>query len=159
MVLVFTDTLLNILSKHIISKIITCNDKDSPWITSKVKTVIRRNSRVYRKWLKRGRNPTGHYHVREVQNATNKLIRDAEWCFYEKLVDKLSDPETGQKDFWTAFKRISNKKKLTNIPPIFENNRYIPNFQQKADIFDIYDNGSVLPVPFPELMHPYLMSM
>ena len=36
MALVFTDTLLNILSKHIFSKIITCNDKDSPWITSKV---------------------------------------------------------------------------------------------------------------------------
>ena len=96
-----------------------------------------------------------YYHVREVQNATNKLIRDAKRCFYEKLGDKLSDPETGQKDFWTAFKRISNKKKLTNIPPIFENNRYIPNFQQKADIFNayfadqcnIYDNGSALPVP------------
>ena len=68
----------------------------------------------------------------------------------------MSDPETGQKDFWTAFKRISNKKKLTNIPPIFENNRYIPNFQQKADIFNayfadqcnIYDNGSPSPAPF-----------
>ena len=74
----------------------------------------------------------------------------------KKIGDKFSDPETGQKDFWTAFKRISNKKKLTNIPPIFENNRYIPNLQQKADIFNayfadqcnIYDNGRALPVPF-----------
>ena len=40
---------------------------------------------------------------------------------------------------------------------MFENYRYIPNFQQKADIFNayfadqcnIYDNGSALPVPFP----------
>ena len=84
MALVFTDTLLHILSKNIFSKIITCNDKDSPWITSKVKTAIRRNSRVYRKWVKRGRNPTGHDPVREVQNATNKLICDAKRCFYEK---------------------------------------------------------------------------
>ena len=117
---------------------VKCNDKDSPWITSKVKTAIRSKSRVHRKWVKRGRNPTGHDHVREVQNATNKLIGDVKRCFYEKLGDKLSDPETGQKDFWTAFKRISNKKKLTNIPPIFENNRYIPNVQQKADIFNAY---------------------
>ena len=66
----------------------------------------------------------------------------------------MSDPETGQRNFWSAFKRISNKKKLTNIPPIFENDRYIPNFQQKADIFsayfadqcNIYDNGRALPV-------------
>ena len=40
MALVFTDTLLNILSKHNFSKIITCNDKDSPWITSKVKRLF-----------------------------------------------------------------------------------------------------------------------
>ena len=26
-----------------------------------------------------------------------------------------------QKMFWTAVKRITNKKKLTNIPPIFDN--------------------------------------
>ena len=39
---------------------------------------------------------------------------------------------------------------------LFENDRYIPNFQQKADIFNayfadhcnIYDNGSALPVSF-----------
>ena len=55
--------------------------------------------------------------------------------------------------FWTAFKRITNKKKLTNIPPIFDNNTYITNFQQKAKIFNDYfvdqcknhDNGSILP--------------
>ena len=50
-------------------------------------------------------------------------------------------------------KRITNKKKLTNIPPIFHNNIYLTNFQQKANIFNnyfsdqckIHDNGSVLP--------------
>lgn len=58
-----------------------------------------------------------------------------------------------QKMFWTAFKRITNKKKLTNIPPIFDNDTYITNFQQKAKIFNDYfadqcknyDNGSILP--------------
>ena len=56
MSLVFTDTLLEIISRHISHKIITCNDNDAPWITPKVKFAIRRNSRVYRKWLKRGKN-------------------------------------------------------------------------------------------------------
>ena len=35
MSLVFTDTLLNIFSKHIPNKIITVSDKDAPWITPK----------------------------------------------------------------------------------------------------------------------------
>ena len=67
--------------------------------------------------------------------------------------DKLSDPRTEQKNFWTAFKIITNKKKLTNIPSISDNNIYVTNFQQNANIFNdyfaeqckIHDNGSVLP--------------
>ena len=58
-----------------------------------------------------------------------------------------------QKNFWTAFKNVVNKKKYTNIPPIIENNNYISNFHLKANIFNnyfamqckIHDNGSALP--------------
>ena len=58
MSLVFADTFHSILSQHISNKIITCNDKDAPWITPKVKSASRRNSRVYRKWVKHGKNMT-----------------------------------------------------------------------------------------------------
>ena len=153
MTLVFTDTLLNIFSKHISNKTITCNDKDAPWITPQVKSSIRRNSRVYRKWVNRGRNPTEHSTVREVQNSTSKLILEAKRAYFEKLGDELSNPQTGQKRFWTAFKRISNKKKITNIPPLIDNETYITNFQQKAKVFNDYfadqctnhENDSILP--------------
>ena len=153
MSLVFTDTLLSIFSRYISNNIITCNDKDAPWITSVVKSAIRRNSRVYRKWVTRGRKPNDHNKVREVQNSTNKTICEAKRSYFEKLGDKPSDPQTGQKHFLTAFKRITNQKKLTNIPPILENNTYVTNFQHKAKIFNdyfaeqckIHDNGSVLP--------------
>ena len=90
MTLLFTDTLLNIFSRHIYSKTITCNDKDAPWITREVKSAIRRNSRVYRKWVNRGRNPTEHNTVREIQNSTSKLIREAKKAYFEKLSDELS---------------------------------------------------------------------
>ena len=42
MSLAFTGTLLSIFSRYISNKIITCNDKDAPWITSVVKSAIRR---------------------------------------------------------------------------------------------------------------------
>ena len=97
MSLVFTDVLLDIFSKHISNKIITCNDKDAPWITPKVKSAIRRNSRVYRKWVQRGRISGERDNVREVQNSTNKLINAAKRTFHVNLGNKLSDPNTGQK--------------------------------------------------------------
>ena len=111
--------------------------------------------RVYRKWVTRGRKRNDHNKVREVQNSTNKTIREAKRSYFEKLGGGGGGgyPQTGQKHFWTAFKRITNKKKLTNIPLIIENNTYVTNFQQKAKIFNDYfaeqcklhDNGSVLP--------------
>ena len=39
--LLFTDVFLDIMNKHISSKIITCDEKDGPWITPKVKTAIK----------------------------------------------------------------------------------------------------------------------
>ena len=41
---IFSETFLDIISKHIPNKIITCNDKYAPWITQEVKTAIKRNS-------------------------------------------------------------------------------------------------------------------
>ena len=73
----FSDKLMEIFSKHNSNKIIICNDRDAPWITPKLKTSIKRYTRVYIKWVKRGRVENDHAKVREVQNITNKLIREA----------------------------------------------------------------------------------
>ena len=67
------------------NKIITCNDKDAPWITPDVKTAIRRNSTVYRKCAKRGRNANDHGNVHEIQDSTNKLIREVKRSYFEKI--------------------------------------------------------------------------
>ena len=156
--LVFTDAFIDIVDKQISNKIITCNDKDAPWITSKVKTAVKRNSRVYRKWVKRGKITNDYDNVREVRNSTNKLIKEAKFAYYTKLGIKLSDPEIGHKHFWTAYKRIANKKRDTNIPPIIDDDIFISNFKKKADLFNDYfanqctinDNGSILPRVVPK---------
>ena len=73
MCLLFTDIFLGITCKHISNKI-TCNDKDRPWITSQVKTSIKRSTRVYSTLVKLGRNPGNYNNVREVRNISSKLI-------------------------------------------------------------------------------------
>ena len=153
MALVFTDTVLDIFSKNIPNKIVTCHDKDAAWITPQVKAAIKRNSRVYSKWNKRGRRPEERAKVVDTQNQTSKLIKQAKNSYYEKLGNLLEDPSCGEKHFWNAFKKLANKKKTTNIPPIIENNVYVTDFLQKSTIFNdyfakqctIHDNGSTLP--------------
>ena len=116
MCILFTDVFLGVMSSNISNKIITCNDKDAPRITTSLKTAIKRNSKVYRKWIQRGRNPTEHQNVRDVQKSTNKLIKQARQTYFTSLGEKLSDPNTGQKSFWTVSKLLTLKSKQTSLP-------------------------------------------
>ena len=91
-------------NRNVPNKTISCNEKDAPWITEKVKIAIKRNCRVYRKWIIRGRNPSEREHVREVQNATNKLIKHAPFrqvmgytylYIFRDLVEKVDRGDNG----------------------------------------------------------------
>ena len=116
--ILFTDIFLDIMAKHISNKIITCDDKDAPWVTPAIKTATRRNSKVYRKWVNRGKNPLDRNNVREVEHVTNKLTKGAELGHFTNLGAKLSDPKIGQNNFWTAYKRIVKKTKIPIFHPL-----------------------------------------
>ena len=53
----FTSNCINIFSQYIPHESITCDDRDSPWMTATLKSAIKRKHRVYNKYVKRGRKP------------------------------------------------------------------------------------------------------
>ena len=46
------------------------------------------------------------------------------------------DPATSPKAYWSILKRLLNNKKISYIPPIYHNNGYITDFEEKAEIFN-----------------------
>ena len=48
---IFFEEKMDVMSRNIPNKVITCNDKDAPWITNEIKIAIKRNARVHRKWV------------------------------------------------------------------------------------------------------------
>ena len=88
---IFAEFFLDIMSRNIPNKTITCNDKDAPWMTSEIKTAIKRNVRAHRKWVSRGRLPEDRDNIRWVQNKTNKLIKAAKQNSFRNLRIKLSN--------------------------------------------------------------------
>ena len=84
----FTSMFLEIAQKHVPSKIITVCDKDAPWITDEVKTAIRRNKRVYRKWVKKGRIKEEKNKINRIQNETNSIISKAKRAYTDNLGKK-----------------------------------------------------------------------
>ena len=85
---------------------------------------------------------------------TNSAIEQAKQSYIKYLSEKLCNPKSSNNIFWSAFKRLLNNKKLTNIPPLLKNNLFVTNFLDKAIVFNTYfayicrplDNGSSLPV-------------
>ena len=156
MVDIFNKVLLVIIKSLIPNKVVTINDRDAPWVTPEMKTAIRRNTKTYKNWVKKGRNPDTRDIVKSSQIAINKLISRAKTSYLNDLSNKLIDKKNGQKVFWSAYKRLLNNKKLSNIPPLFEKNEYISIFKTKANIFNNFFADQCKPFDINSILPPFL---
>ena len=136
MVSEFTSTIMGVMSRFIPDKMITCNNKDPPWITPETKTVTKRKHRVDNKYLRQGCRPDEWDNVRLIRNDTSKRIITEKGNYFASLGRKLSNPAIGIKTYWSTLNKIVNKKKAINVPPLLENGLFVTNFQNKAEIFN-----------------------
>ena len=157
MVSIFTYTFLCIIEKFVPHKLVTFNDRDAPWITPEVKCAINRNKRVYKKWLNDGKKTNCFEYVQNIKKETASVIRDAKKRHIDKISTKLCDPNSGQKEFWKAFRRVVNKKKVTNIPPLIENYVFVTNFKAKANIFNTYFADQCQPFQSDLTLPPFVV--
>ena len=73
------------------------------------------------------------------------MIDEAKKQYVDNLVNKLNDPNTSQKTFWSAFSKFLNKKKNTVIPPLESNGNYITNVNEKQAYLMTNLQNSALP--------------
>ena len=81
------------------------------------------------------------------------LIQDAKDRYFKKIGAKLSSPETGIKTYWSLINKLLNKARIPIIPPLLENDIFVLDFTEKAEIFNEYfiqqcttiDTGSKTP--------------
>ena len=110
MVELFQSKFLATMENHIPNKTIIIDSKYAPWITPSVKTALRRNHCVFKKWVKRGKNPIEKARVHQIQSETNTIINNAKAKYTNDLGDKICNSNTGSKCFWSAFNTLLNKK-------------------------------------------------
>ena len=66
--------------------------------------------------------------------------------YYRLLSDKLNDPHTSAKSYWSILKTLYNGKKIPLIPPILINNKLTSNFKEKANHFNTFFASQCTPV-------------
>ena len=92
-----------------------------------------------------------------LQTKLQSSINFFQFEYYREISKKLSDPSTSPKCYWALLKTLLNGRKIPCIPPLFHDNKFITDFEEKSEVFNSFfakqcsliDNGSTIPSLFP----------
>ena len=68
----------------------------------------------------------------------SKSIENAKNKYFFKISEKLNNPNTSTKCYWSLIKTLLNGKKVLCVPPVHDNNRYVTDFKEKCQLFNSY---------------------
>ena len=131
---IFNNTILNILSNFIPHEILTCDDKDPPWFSKKIKEINQQKNNAFKVYRNNSSNIVLKTRLRSLQVCLNSSIKCAKEKFYSKIANKLNDTQKNAKAYWSLIKMLLNNKKISLIPSLYYDNRFITNFKEKAEL-------------------------
>ena len=79
------------------------------------------------------KNYDAYLKLQTVSTGLSKTILKRKDDYYRQLLDKLNDPKTSAKAYWSILKTPYNGIKIPLIPLILVKNKLILNFKEKAN--------------------------
>ena len=126
-----TDSLIYAAEKSIPNKVVTIIPSESPWITSKVKRLIRKRKRLHKRFKR-----TNKY--KNIRNLAVSELRNSKKNYFDKPDELLSTSTTDSKIFWKTAKQFLNLgKSSSSIPTLKRNDYYTEDDLQKANLFSV----------------------
>ena len=149
----FKHKILNIASNFIPNNNINIQPKVSPWITNNLRSMIKKQNKQYKTFLKNGCLPGTKKKVDKFRNDCFDAINLAKNAYLDKMGTKLLDYKSIPKTYWQILNKILNKCRVPRIPPIISNSKLLINCVEKAQCFNNFFlshcktnvNNSILP--------------
>ena len=145
-VVIFNQTLMNIFSNYIPKKLITVDDKDPPWMNEYIKKKILDKKIACKFFNTNNKNYDSYLKLQTISTELSEMILKRKNDYHQQFSDKLSDPETSAKAYWSISKTLCNGKKIPLIPLILVNNKLISNFKEKANYFNDFFASQCTPI-------------
>ena len=133
---IFSNTVLNILNNYIPHETKICDDRDPPWMTTKIKELISQKNKLYSRIKKRNNSFLDKQLLHSLQQHLSKSIENAKNKYFFRISEKLNNPNTSTKCYWSLIKTLLNGKKVPCVNPIYDNNRYVTDFKEKCQLFN-----------------------
>ena len=155
-VLFLNNCILNVCSNFVPNKVITIRNKDALWMTPDIKRMILEKAKIYRRYVKNGRNDTDYQCLRDITSRCRSAIKYAKDKYFLDLGKNLNNPNIGQKKYWAILNCFIQKRKIPKIPPLHHNDILVTDTLEKGNAFnDIFskqcsllDTNSELPPEF-----------
>ena len=130
------DLLLNFYSNCIPNKTVLCDEKDPPWMTNGMRSVIEMKNNAYEEYIRSGMRHNYYVRLENLTTELSNLFCDTKTEYHSKLAAKLVNSSTSAKTYWSILKTFANGGKVLVIPPLVINNEFISNFKTKANYFN-----------------------
>ena len=97
-VVIFNNTVLNILSDFTPHEIIVCDDKDPPWFNNKIKALIQAKNTAFNSFRKNSGNSELKRHLVSLQERVKASFECSKQNYYYRIAKKSEQyPEKLQK--------------------------------------------------------------
>ena len=94
--------------------------------------------------------------LQAISTKLSEMILKRKEDYYCMLSDKLNDPHTSAKSYWSILKTLYNGKKIPLIPLILTN-KLISKFKEKANYFNAFFASHCTPIP-DDSMLPFVIT-
>ena len=147
----FRTLFLDTCKEFIPTKKVTIRPKDKPWINNALRKLFRERNRAYKKWKKHS-SDTNLENYNQIKREVIAVKKDAKHNYFLRLSNKLTDPNTGPKEYWHLTKELFGNKIKSGIPPIIKNDIVFSSSESKCQLFnDHFLEKSKLPDQKPSL--------
>ena len=135
---IVNSTILNTLSNFIPNESVVCDDKDSAWFNNKIRGLIQEKNIAFKSYRNNSSDIASKCRFKYLQTCLNASIDVTKEKHYHNTVNKLMNIQKNSKVYWSLLKIFLNNKKIPIIPPLFYENRFITDFKEKAQLFNIF---------------------
>ena len=107
-------------------------------MTEEVKKLCYMKAKIYENYVKNGRTDADKDELLRITSLSSDTITKAKEKYLHSLGNKLNDPQTGAKSYWSILNKLLQKIKIPLIPPILSNGTFITNVYEKITLFNIF---------------------
>ena len=124
-------------------------------MTDEIKIICHMKAKSYENYVKNGRSDVDKDELVRVTSLSSDVITKAKEKYLYSLGNKLNNPQTDTKSYWSILNKFLQKKKIPLIPQILWNGTFVTNICEKITLFNTFFADQCTPINNSSTLPPF----